>query len=79
MKTSTIATTVTTTSTNNLVSYFDTVARLKIETLVKIAHSSEFRSEFKPLVKAKNQDNYLGAVYERLENLIVDGTLRLEF
>lgn len=84
MKTSTIATAVTTTSTtvkkvNNMNTYFDTVARLRVETLVKLVHSSEFRSEFKPLTKARDPINYLGAVYERLEDLIVDGTLPLEF
>lgn len=84
MKTSTITSTITSTSTikkvdNTMVTYFDSVSKLKIETLVKLAHSSKFRFEFKPLVKAKNQDNYLSAVYERLDVLIANNTLPVEF
>ena len=83
MTTSTIATTSATSSTvkkaNTMISYFDAVSKLKIETLVKIAHSSEFRNEFKPFVKAKDQGNYLAAVYERLDVLILEGNLPIEF
>ena len=85
MTTSTIATTSATTSSsvvkkaNTMISYFDAVSKLKIETLVKIAHSSEFRNEFKPFVKAKDQGNYLAAVYERLDVLILEGNLQIEF
>ena len=85
MTTSTIATTSATTSSsvvkkaNTMISYFDAVSKLKIETLVKIAHSSEFRNEFKPFVKAKDQGNYLAAVYERLDVLILEGNLPIEF
>lgn len=86
MTTSTTATSVNTSNTKTatkgntmLITYCDTVAKLKIETLVKIAHSSEFRKEFKPLVRAKDQGKYLSAVYERLDTLILNGELPLEF
>ena len=81
MTTSTIVTTSATTvkKANTMISYFDAVSKLKIETLVKIAHSSEFRNEFKPFVKAKDQGNYLAAVYERLDVLILEGNLPIEF
>ena len=84
MTTSTIVTTTSATTSNNVKgnnmnTYFDTVSRLKIETLVKLAHSSEFRSEFKPLVKAKDQNNYLSAVYERLDVLIEQNLLPTEY
>ena len=65
--------------TMNIANYNDSVAKLKIETLVKLTHSSEFRGSFKPLLKAKSEFNYLSAVYERLDQLIVEGKIPVEF
>ena len=86
MTTSTIVTTTSATtnliqgdSVKNVIDYSATVSKLKIDTLVKLAHSSEFKGEFKPLAKAKNPANYMEAVIERLNDLIVEGKLPVEF
>ena len=59
--------------------YSKSVARMSVESLIKLTHSKEFRNAYGPFAKAKNQKAFMNTAIERLEDLIVTGKVPVEF
>ena len=78
MTNTTIATTAATIATINS-DYSKAVARMSVESLIKLTHSKEFRNAYGPFAKAKNQKAFMNTAIERLEGMIVAGKVPVEF
>ena len=78
MTNTTIATTAATIATISA-DYSKSVARMSVESLIKLTHSKEFRNAYGPFAKAKNKKAFMNTAIERLEDLIVTGKVPVEF